>query len=95
MRLRRRFRNLSKRERDSVLNEGDVKEVTLYWSATEPGLHEVSIIIDPYEQQSEIDKSDNIYLFDFLVEERPISPMLRFKSGSVDKTTDSPSKSSF
>ena len=66
-----------------VLNEGDVKEVTLYWSATEPGLHEVSIIIDPYEQQNEIDKSDNIYSFDFLVEERPISPMLRFKSGSV------------
>ena len=66
--------------------EGETQEATLYWYATEPGTHSVDIRIDPGSEQGELDTSDNTFTFEFTVDERPLSPMLRFKSGSV-KTT--------
>jgi len=65
------------------LKEGDSKEITLYWWATEVGTHEVSIIIDPSNVHSDLQRDDNTYSFNFEVTERPVEPTLRFMPGAV------------
>jgi len=69
--------------RISTLNEGESHQVTLYWWATEPGTHDVTISIDPNNQLGDPNPSNNVYTFSFEVEERPVEAMLRFLPGSV------------
>jgi hypothetical protein len=66
-----------------TLKEGDSREVTLYWWATEVGIHEVTIIIDPSNVHSDLQVEDNSYSFNFEITERPVEPTLRFMPGAV------------
>ena len=72
--------------RISTLAEGESQQVTLYWWATQAGTQDVTITIDPNNQQGDPTPSNNVYTFSFEVEERPVEAMLRFLPGSV--TTD-------
>ena len=65
------------------LKEGDSRELTLYWWATEVGIHEVIINIDPSNVHSDLQRDDNTYSFNFEVTERPVEPTLRFMAGAV------------
>lgn len=72
--------------RVSTLGEGQSQQITLYWWATQAGTHDVTITIDPTNQQNDPNPSNNVYTFSFEVEERPVEAMLRFLPGAV--TTD-------
>lgn len=65
------------------IGEGDSQQVTLYWLATEPGLQDVIISIDPSNQFNDPDRENNAYSFTFQVDERPLEPMLRFLPGAA------------
>ena len=65
------------------LAEGESVQVTLYWWATEPGTHDVTLSLDPTQQYEDPDLTDNTYTFSFEVEERPLQPMLRFLAGAA------------
>ena len=68
------------------LAQGETISIILWWWATEGGTHDVTILIDPYGVLND-DDSDNEYTFQFVIEERPLQPTLRFLSSAV--TTDS------
>ncbi len=65
------------------LNQGESVQVTLYWWATEAGVHDVTLSLDPTQQYEDPDRSDNVYTFSFEIEERPLQPMLRFMPGAA------------
>ena len=67
----------------SSLAKGESVQATLYWWATEAGLHDVSILIDPSDAQNDPYPEDNTYTFPFQVDVRPVEPMLRFLPGSA------------
>ena len=67
------------------LEQGETISVILWWWATEAGIHDVTIQIDPNGAMND-DQSDNEYTFQFEIEERPLEPTLRFLTGAV--TTD-------
>ncbi len=66
----------------SNLDDGDEAEITLYWWATEVGLHTVTLAIDPTMNYDDQNPEDNSYSFTFEVEERPEEPTLRFMQGA-------------
>lgn len=72
------------------LEQGESAQVTLYWWATEPGTHEVTLSLDPTQLYDDPDRSDNTYTFSFTVDERPVEPMLRFLPGASRTTPDMP-----
>ena len=43
------------------LEQGESAQVTLYWWATEPGTHEVTLSLDPTQLYDDPDRSDNTY----------------------------------
>ena len=65
------------------LKKGESVEITLFWSATIAGIHEVKIEIDPNNAQGDPDSSDNILSFDYEILERPDQPVLRYLAGAV------------
>ncbi len=65
------------------LPKGESVQVTLFWSATIAGLHEVKIELDPNNAQGDLDTSDNVHIFDYEILERPEQPVLRYLPGSV------------
>ena len=67
------------------LAQGETISVILWWWATEPGMHDVTIKIDPNGVMND-DESDNEYTFEFEIEERPLEPTLRYLTSAV--TTD-------
>ena len=73
-----------------ILNEGESKQITLYWWATEPGQQEVTITIDPTSQHADPTPDNNAYSFTFEVEERPVESMLRYLPGSVTTVPNIP-----
>ena len=75
------------------LGQGETISVILWWWATEAGVHDVTIEIDPNGLMND-DTSDNQYTFEFEIEERPIEPMLRFLTSSVSTFASIPSPSS-
>ena len=64
------------------LEQGESAQVTLYWWATEPGTHDVTLSLDPTQLYEDPDRSDNTYTFSFTIDERPVEPMLRFLPGA-------------
>ena len=72
------------------LEQGESAQVTLYWWATEPGTHDVTLSLDPTQLYEDPDRSDNTYTFSFTVDERPVEPMLRFLPGATRTTPDIP-----
>lgn len=74
-----------------TLAQGETRSVILWWWATDPGDHTVTLNIDPNGLQNEIDISDNSYSFQFLVEERPVEPTLRFLTSAVTTSPSVPS----
>ena len=66
-----------------ILNEGESQQVTLYWWATEAGVQDVSITVDPTGQHADPTPENNVYTFSFDVEERPVEAMLRYLPGAV------------
>ena len=72
------------------LEQGESVQVTLYWWATEPGTHDVTLSLDPTQLYEDPDRSDNTYTFSFTVDERPVEPMLRFQPGASRTTPDIP-----
>tara|TARA_B100000683_G_scaffold267038_1_gene300154 strand:+ start:354 stop:5243 length:4890 start_codon:yes stop_codon:yes gene_type:complete len=72
------------------LEEGESAQVTLYWWATEAGIHDVTLSLDPNGQYEDPDRSDNDYTFSFTIDERPVEPMLRFLPGAARTTPDVP-----
>ena len=74
----------------SILNEGESRQITLYWWATEPGTQEVSIVVDPTSQHADPTPENNLYTFSFEVEERPVEAMLRFLPGAVTSLPNIP-----
>jgi subtilisin family serine protease len=75
----------------SSLQEGESVQVTLYWWATEAGTHDVTLSLDPTQQYNDPDRSNNVYTFSFVVDERPLQPMLRFLPGSARTQPEIPS----
>ena len=73
-----------------ILNEGESRQITLYWWATEPGQQEVTITIDPTSQHADPTPDNNVYSFTFEVEERPVESMLRYLPGSVTTVPNIP-----
>ncbi|NCF97057.1 MAG: S8 family serine peptidase [Euryarchaeota archaeon] len=69
------------------VDQGETISVILWWWATEAGIHDVTIQIDPNEAMND-DQSDNDYTFSFEIEERPVEPTLRFPTSAI--TTSSP-----
>ena len=67
----------------SELVQGETVRANLFWWATEPGTHDVTLSIDPNRQYEDSDTSDNTYTFSFTVDERPVEPMLRFLPGAA------------
>ena len=67
------------------LAQGETISVILWWWATESGMHDVTIKIDPNGVMND-DESDNEYTFEFEIEERPLEPTLRYLTSAV--TTD-------
>jgi subtilisin family serine protease len=74
------------------LDKGETIAVILWWSATEAGIHDVTIKIDPNGLMGD-DQSDNEYTFSFEIEERPIEPTLRFLTSAVTTFASIPSPS--
>ena len=74
----------------SSLTQGESVQVTLYWWATVPGTHDVTLSLDPTQLYEDPDRSDNTYTFSFTVDERPVEPMLRFLPGSSRTVPDVP-----
>ena len=74
------------------LNKGETISVILWWWATEAGVHDVTIQIDPNGLLND-DQSDNEYTFSFEIEERPIEPTLRFLTSAVTTYASIPSPS--
>ena len=72
------------------LEQGDSVQVTLYWWATEAGTHDVTLSLDPTNQYEDPDRSNNAYTFSFVIDERPVEPMLRFLPGAARTTPDVP-----
>ena len=72
------------------LEEGESVQVTLYWWATEAGLHDVTLSLDPTEQYEDPDRTDNDYTFSFQIDERPVQPMLRFLPGAAGTQPEVP-----
>ena len=72
------------------LEQGESVQVTLYWWATEPGTHDVTLSLDPTQLYEDPDRSDNTYTFSFTIDERPVEPMLRFLPGASRTTPDVP-----
>ena len=70
----------------ALLEEGSTVSITLHWWATEAGEHSVSIEVDPNNQFTEPNEENNVYSFNFKINERPTQPVLRFQSGSVSTT---------
>ena len=66
----------------SNLDDGEAVEITLYWWATEVGIHDVIISIDPSQVYNDPHPEDNSYEFSFEVQERPVEPTLRFMQGA-------------
>jgi serine protease AprX len=75
------------------LDSGETTSIILWWLATEPGDHQVSLLIDPNGVQSEADVSDNNYTFDFTIEPRPVEPTLRFLTSAITTSPSIPSPS--
>ena len=76
------------------LEQGESVQVTLYWWATEAGTHDVTLSLDPTQQYSDPDRSNNVYTFSFQVDERPLQPMLRFLPGSARTQPEIPAPGS-
>jgi len=64
------------------LEQGETISVILWWWATDAGVHDVTIQIDPNGMMND-DQSDNEYTFQFEIEERPVEPTLRFLTSAV------------
>ena len=75
------------------LESGETTSIILWWWATEPGEHQVSLLIDPNGDQLEADVSDNNYTFDFTIEPRPVEPTLRFLTSAITTSPSIPSPS--
>ena len=71
------------------LEQGETISVILWWWATEPGMHDVTIQIDPNGVMND-DQSDNDYTFQFEIEERPLEPTLRFLTSAVSTDKNIP-----
>ena len=67
----------------SSIAKGETVQATLYWWATEAGLQDVNLLIDPSDAQNDPYPEDNTYTFSFQVDPRPLEPMLRFLPGAV------------
>lgn len=74
------------------LEQGETISVILWWWATEPGTHDVTIQIDPNGLMND-DSSDNEYTFQFEIKERPVEPTLRFLTSAVSTFSNIPSAS--
>ena len=74
------------------LETGETLAVILWWYATEAGVHDVTIEIDPNGVQND-DESDNLYTFEFEITERPVEPTLRFLTSAVSTSLSIPSPS--
>ena len=64
------------------LEQGETISVILWWWATDAGVHDVTLQIDPNGLMGD-DQSDNQYTFEFEIEERPVEPTLRFLTSAV------------
>tara|TARA_B100000459_G_scaffold146843_1_gene114159 strand:+ start:3548 stop:8449 length:4902 start_codon:yes stop_codon:yes gene_type:complete len=71
------------------LEQGETISVILWWWATVPGMHDVTIQIDPNGLMND-DESDNEYTFQFEIEERPLEPTLRFLTSAVTTSSSIP-----
>ena len=71
------------------LGQGETISVILWWWATEPGTHTVTLQIDPNGVMND-DASDNEYSFTFTIEERPVDPTLRFMASAVSVSPSIP-----
>ena len=74
------------------VEQGETISVILWWWATEAGVHDVTIEIDPNGLMND-DQSDNEYTFSFEIKERPVEPTLRFLTSSVSTFSSIPSPS--
>ena len=74
------------------LEQGETVSVILWWWATDAGIHDVTIQIDPNGMMND-DESDNQYTFEFEIEERPLEPTLRFLTSAVTTSASIPSPS--
>ena len=74
------------------VDKGETISVILWWWATEAGVHDVTIQIDPNGLMGD-DQSDNEYTFSFEIEERPVEPTLRFLTSAVTTYASIPSPS--
>lgn len=74
------------------LEQGETVSVILWWWATDAGIHDVTIQIDPNGLMND-DESDNQYTFQFEIEERPVEPTLRFLTSAVTTYPSIPSPS--
>ncbi|MFL2961481.1 MAG: CARDB domain-containing protein, partial [Candidatus Poseidoniaceae archaeon] len=72
------------------LDQGETISVILWWWATEAGVHDVTIQIDPNGAMND-DQSDNDYTFTFEIKERPVEPTLRFPTSAVTTFSSIPS----
>ena len=74
------------------LEQGETVSVILWWWATDAGVHDVTIQIDPNGLMND-DQSDNEYTFSFEISERPVEPTLRFLTSAVSTRASIPSPS--
>ena len=74
------------------VEQGETISVILWWWATEAGVHDVTIEIDPNGLMND-DESDNEYTFSFEIKERPVEPTLRFLTSAVSTFSSIPSPS--
>ena len=74
----------------SNIAKGETVKATLYWWATEAGLQEVSLLIDPSDAQNDPFPEDNTYTFSFQINERTVEPMLRFLPGAARMSPEIP-----
>ena len=65
------------------LPKGESVQVTLFWSATVAGSHDVRIELDPNNAQGDPDTSDNVYVLNYEILQRPDQPVLRYLPGFV------------
>ena len=65
------------------LPKGESVQVTLFWSATVAGSHDVQIELDPNNAQGDPDTSDNVYVLNYEILQRPDQPVLRYLPGFV------------
>ncbi len=67
----------------SSVDAGERRTVSLWWWATEPGTHDVTLSIDPNDRIDDVDRSDNDLTFSFTIDPRPVEPTLRFLQGAI------------